>query len=406
MRRMTPTVSCASSASPWSRSAIRASPSPSRSTSAEPTTGQLRKAFWRGGTAPFGYRRVAVTIDGDRLTRHEVLPPGKRNGLQGADTLLEPDPSTAPTLRRVFELYAYGDENGKKMSLAGIARWLEAQGVATSEGGVRWYHTTVKKLLRNEAYIAIQRDSEDQPHEALWEPLVSKGLWTAVHEGLAGNAMAAPRGRNSLYIMTGLLFCAGCGKRLSGNREKSGDGFLYYYRAKQYEGECPMCRRRVRVGDLERPILEAVATLADRPEIQARVAQELKALRDGGRGLQEKQVELEHRLQELDRQIEGLLDVAENDGQVGQRARARIEAVNEEYQAIQEERELLEQRLAGRPGPASQMAAMAAEFTTIYENASAAERKELVRIFIARIEVDGQGRVAEVFFRSPDQAAA
>jgi len=91
-------------------------------------TGRLRegrKSRARGGghatgEVPYGYRK---TPDGN----------------------LEPDPDTAPIIKRIFELRSEGE------SLRSIADTLNAARVPTKRGG-DWYASTVRYVLNNEKY--------------------------------------------------------------------------------------------------------------------------------------------------------------------------------------------------------------------------------------------------------------
>jgi DNA invertase Pin-like site-specific DNA recombinase len=84
--------------------------------------GQKEKARGGGracGAIPYGYRK---TLDG-----------------------IEPDPDTAPTVRRIFRLRDEGE------TLRAIADTLNAEGVPTKRGG-NWHASTVSHILKNPKY--------------------------------------------------------------------------------------------------------------------------------------------------------------------------------------------------------------------------------------------------------------
>jgi DNA invertase Pin-like site-specific DNA recombinase len=88
------------------------------------TEGRRRKAEGGGhacGSVPFGYRKT----DGGEL---------------------EPDPDTAPIVRRIFRM-----RRRREMSLRAIAEELNAEGVPTQRGG-DWHASTVRYILQNPKY--------------------------------------------------------------------------------------------------------------------------------------------------------------------------------------------------------------------------------------------------------------
>ena len=68
-----------------------------------------------GGRVPYGYRRMPERLDPD-------------TGLALPSLGIEPDPETAPVVRRMYRLYLDG------VGLRGIAQALNAEGVASPKG--------------------------------------------------------------------------------------------------------------------------------------------------------------------------------------------------------------------------------------------------------------------------------
>jgi site-specific DNA recombinase len=77
--------------------------------------------------APYGYRYVRRTDETD--ARYEIVEP------------------QAAVVREMFRRYVEEQE-----SIAGLARWLAAQGVSTTTGKPRWDRSTLWGMLRNPAY--------------------------------------------------------------------------------------------------------------------------------------------------------------------------------------------------------------------------------------------------------------
>jgi len=146
----------------------------------------------------------------------------------------------AAVVRRIFRASA---EEGR--SLRKIAAELDLEGVRTpSEGKVRrqiavphrWTHGSIRHILMNPAYrgesIAwyvkrVKRRNEDgtvswinqrRPEEdcirLATPPIVTEDLWHRAQQRLGTNTSANSRLNQREYLLTGMVYCRGCGKRL------------------------------------------------------------------------------------------------------------------------------------------------------------------------------------------------
>lgn len=363
---------------------------------------QLEAGTWRGGTAPFGYQRVAGRLEEGGFKELETLEPGKRNGYARAVTSLKPDPAEKHHVIRAFELYAHGDEEGQEMSLAAIARQLNEAGVYPERaGGQGFRHNTVKKLLRNDVYLGIQRDEQDDDHEALWEPIVPRDLWYQVQQQLKANGRRRGK-QNSAYMLSGVLFCADCDRRYHGSTDTEYE--LFYYRTKQtaHASEpCETCRKRVRIEDIELPLMDMLSEIHTHPEVQRAVQAEREALEAGGDNrLSRRRAELEAELQETDEQIDRFLERATSGGRVGEKAEEKVEELNRRYERLTVELGEVERTLQGE-GAASAFVETVAGLRELLDAASGGERKKLVQALVARIELDQTQETACVHMRKP-----
>ena len=157
------------------------------------------------GFAPYGYR-----FWGPLLT-----PDGRSSAANGT---IEPDPATAPVLRRIFEIYAEGN-----LSTGGIARLLTTEGIPAPKRtrnprknvpAAGWLQDTIAGYLSNIAYVG-QTWSGSKVHKqgaiipASWTPLVSDGLFKRVQDRLAVHRVPVTRGkkRQREFVFRGLLYC-------------------------------------------------------------------------------------------------------------------------------------------------------------------------------------------------------
>lgn len=146
--------------------------------------GVALQGFWRGGAAPFGFRRQMIRFDG---ACGAVMDRGERKALHGYRTKLVKGPEReAATVRRIFTDYAV-----RNVRSVDIARNLNAEGVA-GPGGRTWAPWTIRQTLNNEAYVGtlvlnrrrvVMRQGSSQPPTA-WirvpdacPRLVSKSLF-------------------------------------------------------------------------------------------------------------------------------------------------------------------------------------------------------------------------------------
>jgi hypothetical protein len=101
--------------------------------------------YWRGGSAPYGLRRLLVD---ERGKPKAVLQAGDRKNLKAQRVVLVPGPKReVATVQRIFTLFAK-----QKWSRTEIAAELNAKRVRNSRGKP-WTMLTISNILKNEAYL-------------------------------------------------------------------------------------------------------------------------------------------------------------------------------------------------------------------------------------------------------------
>lgn len=134
----------------------------------------------QAGTAPLGFRRQAE-------------PPHA----------LEVDPATVGRARNIFELYATGS--------------VSERDVASQLGyGVELVAKALRSPLYN-GWVRRHRGPDEERRPAAWraDPPVSDELWNRVADLRARRHRGGgPSTRGDRDLLRGLLFCAGCGRRL------------------------------------------------------------------------------------------------------------------------------------------------------------------------------------------------
>lgn len=197
-----------------------------------------------GGRPPYGYRLVdagphpnpSKATAGQRLHR------------------LEPDPATAPVVRRIFAAYAEGS------GLRSIADTLTQDGILSPAAydparnphhdPRGWSHTAIRAILANPTYAGRRVWAKQRRHEDLldvndvaaghvtrmrWQPADEWIEGPATHQALIdtetlaavarrfGSMPQRTRARDAThpYLLRGLLHCGICGRKLQGSARRS-----------------------------------------------------------------------------------------------------------------------------------------------------------------------------------------
>ncbi len=174
--------------------------------------GQERKAArggWLGGTRPYGYQ---LATDREHL---------------------EPQPTEAPLVPRIFELYAH-----RRLGSAAIAAWLNERGYRTARGGP-WSPDGVLRVIRNRSYLGqiyYRGHWYDAPHQ----PLVDGQLFEKAQRLLTRRSedVSTRRANASDYLLSGSIRCGRCGQAYIGTAAHGRHQRYTYY----------TCLTRVRYG--------------------------------------------------------------------------------------------------------------------------------------------------------------
>lgn len=164
---------------------------------------------------------------------------------------LEIDETTAPAVRKIFELYAEGFTTGE------ICDWLESHGYRTTRGNA-FKANSLNSILHNEKYRgcytwdkAAPKDNEGHRNshkskesyikiEDGCPAIVSKELFEKAQEKLRYNSSKASRNKaKRYYSLNGHIYCQ-CGARMTGNVQYSKNNKYYQYRCSVSCGNKPI----------------------------------------------------------------------------------------------------------------------------------------------------------------------
>ncbi|MFC2100082.1 recombinase family protein, partial [Candidatus Bipolaricaulota bacterium] len=180
-----------------------------------------KRGFYPFGLPPFGYKKEEIR-DG-RAKRYQLTP----------------EPGTSPLVRRIFKLYTTEGLGGKA-----IAEKLNDEGLRTSKG-CRWSAKAILYILGNPVYagtLTVKYKTENAEYlaekdreviiENAHESLIERETFDRAQTIRAQRKQATPNALASQYLLSGLLRCKRCGRKLYGASAKSGE--YHYYVCRGY----------------------------------------------------------------------------------------------------------------------------------------------------------------------------
>src|SRR5215469_1470074 len=268
-----------------------------------------RQGFWNGSLPPIGYRIVETAEQHGHRTKKA----------------LEIDPIQAETVRQIFRLAREGDGTSGPMGVKSIAKHLNVAGIRTRDGG-RWGLGAVHKVLTRTTYIGRHRFNirfwktrERKPEAEVVEMAVPAIIDAAEFEAVQAllrtrhPAFTAPRITSGPTLLTGICFCAACGKAMTLRTGKSGRYRYYTCSTKARQGEAGCMGRTVPMDKLDRLVADHIELRLLQP---ARLEKILLSVLDRRGERAERQTahiaELRKRAAETDAKLKRLYDAIEN----------------------------------------------------------------------------------------------
>lgn len=237
-----------------------------------------KRGEWLGGRVPYGTEVVAFRlvegelveqwrwrmIGADRRLRIDILGNTKefvgRNNTppKEYDQILQLRPTTEgerlDAIKNIFRWFA-----SESISAHAIAQRLNEQGAPAPVYSNRWGHNAVDDILRSSVYIGKPswnrstagsygewRDGQRHqkkpgqpvrahakkdwivPDEPIFEPVIDPKTWETVQKKLETRQPHKRGPKSPALWLSGLVFCAGCGKPMYGRIEKRTKRALYF----------------------------------------------------------------------------------------------------------------------------------------------------------------------------------
>jgi site-specific DNA recombinase len=311
--------------------------------------------------APFGYRYIRKSDRGP--ASYEIIE------------------AEAAIVRMVYEQYTV-----QGLSIGGITRLLNAQGIPTRKRISRWERSTVWAILRNPAYKGkacfnktkvaprqritrpvrlrggtAPRDSahQDRPREE-WisipvPAIISEESFALAEERLHANKVNAPRRTVTPSVVQGLVACRKCGYALYRTSTRSSARKIYYYRCLgsdrwRYLGGAVCDSRPVRQDLLDEVVWREVINLLENPSlIQQELDRRLTAARDAYPTKQREEL-LRRELARIQKSMDRLMTAYQEDLLSLDDLRRRMPELRKREQSTQAELSSLLHQLADRAG--------------------------------------------------------
>jgi site-specific DNA recombinase len=332
---------------------------------------RAKEGRWATGRLPFGYRRNE---------HKEVIP----------------DERTAPTVKRIFELYTSG-----RLGTAAIARQLTDEQAPAPPSG--WQPAIAQLVLQNEAYLGrVLWRGESLPglHEPLIDDLTFKRAQRLLRQ--RSEDMALRRSNPGDYLLSGLVRCGRCRRAYVGASAR-GNGGLYHYYA---------CSGRQKLGrkacdgeriprDKQAAVLRQLAALYRdgtliRDALEAAAAKAQKAQR----ALAEQRGALAEETRRADRALARYYGAFEAGDLEATRFEKRVSALETRLDGLREQDADLAQQLAPQADAAPDAADLAAVADNLEATVATAEprqAKALLRLLIKDLRVNARSEILPTY---------
>ena len=190
-----------------------------------------QEGLYRGGLVPYGYRleNLGRTNKKNQPVRDMVV-----------------DESEAAIIRQIFNLLAnegYGTNR--------VAQYLNSRGIKTKRGTTLWRGTSVRAVIENPIYVGMMRFGDEKYGPFEQYRIIDDATYERCLQTVKGRSTrnfgantVVPVRTDSRSLLSGILFCADCGCRLSFNHQHNvrtrADGTSV-----DYEYETYRCYRKI-----------------------------------------------------------------------------------------------------------------------------------------------------------------
>ncbi len=197
-------------------------------------------------------------------------------GGDGERKTCEPDPHSAPIIKKMFQLYSTGE-----YSMQSLQEWLKDKNIISKSGGMIGF-STIDGILNNPFFYGLIR-WRGQSKIGKHIPLITKQLFEACKYILAKHRNFLVRERKYDFLLRGFVRCC-CGTRLIGEKHKirsNNKTIDYYHCQRRYSVDCR--QPYVQSKELEKQIENAMKNFELSDEFIKKLITEAEAYLDSGK---------------------------------------------------------------------------------------------------------------------------
>ena len=185
-----------------------------------------------------------------------VAPIGYENKRINRRSYIQINPTKAPFVRRIFQLYSTG-----QYSYATLAKQLRDEGYNIS-AKVKCGKTHIANILNNPIYIGDFIWNGKRYFNAKHEPIISRELWSICQQIIQSRQNSGKTKRD--FIFSNLIRCGDCGCFFVGEVKKQ--KYVYYHCTGNRGGDCKK-RSYVREDKIEKALLDTLKSFELSPEL-------------------------------------------------------------------------------------------------------------------------------------------
>ncbi len=331
---------------------------------------RAREGRWYSGRPPFGY------------TLH--------------DGQLAPDPITAPTVRRIYQLYTQD-----RLGTIAIAHQLRAEHAPAPSAG--WGHPAVHRVLTNPTYLGRIR-WRDQDFLSTHEPLIEQSTFDQAQAILTerGENASRRRGNRSDFMLSGVVRCGHCGRAYIGMSARGKGGLYHYYActARQKYGPKACQGQRVSRKKLEAAVLhQLIGIYRDGPLIQAALATAQQQAERERPALDERREAIAAEITRTERSTARYFDAFEEGRLSPERCEQRLADLTTSLDNLRtQQAELADDSNEDADTPtAADLAAVADQLEKVLAQGEPEQTKALLRILVAELRVNSKTNIQPTY---------